>query len=43
MSLYEIFSMFAAMPKDRDPGMSKAEVETQLDRWRKLGLSDVRV
>ena len=43
MSLYEIFSMFAALPKDRDPGMTKDEVASQLDRWRKLGLSDVKV
>lgn len=43
MSLYELFSMFAAMPKEGETGMTKEQVERQLEMWRALGRSDVRV
>lgn len=43
MSLYEIFSMFAKMKKDKDKLMSDDEFEAAKDRWRKMNLPDVRI
>lgn len=43
MSLWELFSTFDKMPKKTDRAMTDAEFEASKERWRALGLKDVRV
>lgn len=43
MSLYEIFSMFAKLPKKEDRAMTDSEFEAGLASWRALNLPDVKL
>lgn len=43
MSLHEIFSTFAKLPKKEDRAMTDREFDAAMDRWRALKLPDVKL
>lgn len=43
MSLYELESMMRSLPKLDAKHMSEEQFDATKDKWRKLGLADVKV